>query len=307
MDLAARCLACHWEFLLLGPQTALHFRKPFGNSCHIVIGNYIKRLDQDTEARLWFWDLNHTRFKGWSLICHRKRVKPLGFSLEHAGMLSNIMFHAGRILLKTYFSWICSLQNIPFAPFTSRGGEAMSRRLRASQGKDTSEQGISAHGCICHDGCDPPLHKVLAQCHSWAHPHWAEAPWCCARSLHPPWRNDDPTLALGVSLFTTICFYNFINSQSVEQFIQNGWLLILPPDCDMYMKWMHHKSAAPSLQASISEGHLSPRETCIFIPHAYLSIATTPPIKSIKQSSGREVQKLKAGHAIKGLSSAQLW
>lgn len=78
MDLAARCLACLWEFLLLGPQTALRFRKPLGNSCHIVVGNYIKRLDQDTEARFWFWDLNHIPFKGLSLIYHRKRLKPLG-------------------------------------------------------------------------------------------------------------------------------------------------------------------------------------------------------------------------------------
>lgn len=138
MDLAVRWLACLREFLLLGPQTALHFRKPLGNSCHIVIGNYIKRLDQDTEAWFCFWDLNHTRFKGLSLIYHRKRLKPLGFPLDHPGMLSNVIFGAGRALLKAYFSWICSLQNVPFAPFTSQGQEAMNRRLTASQGKDTS-------------------------------------------------------------------------------------------------------------------------------------------------------------------------
>lgn len=40
--------------------------------------------------------------------------------------------------------------------------------------------------------------------------------------------------------------------------------LISTPGCDMYIKWMHRKSAAPSLRASISEGRISP------VKHAFL-------------------------------------
>lgn len=193
MDLAARCLACHWEFLLLGPQTVLHFRKPFGNSYHIVIGNYIERLDEDTEVRFWFWDPNHTRFKGLSLICHRKRLKPLGFPLGHVGMLSNVLFRASRTLLKTYFSWICSWQNAPFAPFMSRSGEAMSKRLTASQGKDTSEQGIGAHGCIHTPWwLWPTAAQDTGSMPQLGSPPLSRSTLICAHSLHPPWCNDDP-------------------------------------------------------------------------------------------------------------------
>lgn len=48
IELASRCLVCHWESLLLGPQTALHFLKPF--SCHIVLGNYIKTWSRHVKS-----------------------------------------------------------------------------------------------------------------------------------------------------------------------------------------------------------------------------------------------------------------